>query len=69
MGFKVLFNFDNKEIEFDSLEKAKEFVINTDPDYRLVNDDEQSQNGYRCRYLWGGYPEGIEAFIIDKDFQ
>jgi hypothetical protein len=67
MRFKVLFHVDTElEKEFETLEQAKEYVLKIDSEYVLVNDDEQSQNGYRCRYLWGGYPEGISAFIIEQ---
>jgi hypothetical protein len=51
--------------KFDSLADAKQFVTQLDSEFILTNDDNDNRNGYRCRYLWGGYPEGIQVFILE----
>jgi hypothetical protein len=52
--------------ECDSLIEAQQYVKQFDPEFVLVNDDADNRNGYRCRYLWGGYREGIEMFILER---
>lgn len=53
--------------ECDSLVEAQQYVAqHLDPEFVLANDDADNKNGYRCRYLWGGYREGIEVFILEK---
>lgn len=50
------------EGEFSNIDDAKSYVANKHSDFVLVND----KNGY-IRYLWGGYPEGLELFIVSID--
>lgn len=66
MKYKAILHSDYQEALFETLDEAKEFIKKIDPGYVLVNDDSDSRNGYRCRYLWGGYFEGIEAFIVEE---
>lgn len=52
--------------EFELLDDAKQFVSNHYPEFILTNDDADNRNGYRCRYLYDGYPEGLEIFILER---
>ena len=65
MKYKVFLSSNHEDKIFNSLDEAKTFIKQIDSEYRLVNDDINSHNGYRCRYLWGGYREGIQAFIVE----
>lgn len=51
--------------DFESLASAKQFVEEYYPEFALTNDDSDCINGYRCRYLWNGYFEGAELFIVN----
>jgi hypothetical protein len=50
------------EGEFSNIADAKTHVSIKYPDFVLTNDE----NGY-IRYLWGGYPEGLDLFIVSID--
>lgn len=66
MKYKTILHLPYQEASFETLDEAKAFIKQIDKEYVLVNDDLYSRNGYRCRYLWGGYFEGAEAFIIEE---
>jgi len=64
---KYIVTFQNKNKgKFELVQNAQQFVAENYSEFILCNDDADSRNGYRCRYLWGGYPEGVEIFIIQE---
>ena len=65
MKYKAIVHSSNQEKLCNTLDEAEVFIKQIDPEYVLINDDPDSRNKYRCRYLSGGYREGMEAFIVE----
>lgn len=65
MKYKAIVHSSNQEKLCNTLDEAEVFIKQIDSEYWLVNDDVCSRFGYRRRYLWRGYPEGLEAFIVE----